>query len=131
MLFFDLMIVHEAQQILRELPYSERLITSWRFAVASGIYRVYMIQFRELIDLALEIVAVFAVPVEQDKRLSPAFFYVKMVNVHVSCSFCLFLDTGMDQFGLSVIRSHSQCSSVLSGVIQSLAPALTYSSVPG
>ena len=82
----DLMLIHEPQEVISELPDGKRLFTPRRPAVSPGVERVHMIVRRKSVDLALEIAAVLPVPVEQNERFSLPLLYVKMLNVHLLLS---------------------------------------------
>ena len=81
--FVDVMRVHERQQVIGKLPDGEGGIPPRRFPVAPGVQGIDVILLGEHIDLACEVVAVFTVSVEENQRLSLAFFYVEVLDVHL------------------------------------------------
>ena len=82
MRFFNLMFVHESEQVFRELPYRERHAAPRRPSVPTGVDRVHMVLPGERVDLPPEITGIRPVPVKQDEGFARSLFDVEMLNVH-------------------------------------------------
>ena len=104
----DPVLIHEAQKILRELPYRKGTVAPGRLPVSPGVRGIDVEALSERVDLSAEVFAVFPVSVQEDHLLAASLFQIEMPDVHVCLSVLFGSRSGVPENTIAGIGSGMQ-----------------------